>query len=111
MFLEKKHLSVLHARIRNNCSNLNNNLFNKHFRDNPFCNWCNETEGGERYFFHCNTYKNERHQFFEIARDFQPLTINILLYGNEALDNQLNIELFSAVQEYMKNTKGFDNYT
>ena len=31
----KRHLSVLHARIRNNCSNLNNDLFNNHPRDNP----------------------------------------------------------------------------
>ena len=58
---------------------------------------------GEHYLlvFHCNKYRNERHQYFEIARDFQPLTINILdvLYGNGTLNYQLNIELFSAVHK------------
>ena len=33
-----RYLSVLHARIRNNCSNLNNDLFINHLRDNPLCN-------------------------------------------------------------------------
>ena len=87
--------------------NLDNDLFNNHLRDNPLCSWFNETEDGEHYFFHCNKY--ERHQFFEIARDFQPLTINILLYGYETLDYQLNTELFSAVHEYIKSTKRFAN--
>ena len=107
--LEKRHMSVLHARIRNNCSNLNTDLFNNHLRDNPLCIWCYEIEDGEHYFFHCYKYRNERHQFFELARDFQPLTINMLLYFNETLDYQLNTELFSAVHGYIKNTKRFDN--
>ena len=34
-----RYLSVLYARIRNNCSNLNNDLFINHLRDNPLCNW------------------------------------------------------------------------
>ena len=32
----KRHLSVSHARIRNNCSNFNNDPFNNHLRDKPF---------------------------------------------------------------------------
>ena len=47
-------LSVVHARIRNNCSNLNNDLFIDHLCDNPLCNWCIEIEDGEHYFFNCN---------------------------------------------------------
>ena len=69
----KIHLSVLQARIWSNCSNLINDLFNNHIRDNPLCSWCNETEDGEHYLFHWNKYRNDRHKFFEIARDFQQL--------------------------------------
>ena len=61
------------------------------------------------YFFHCNNYRNERHLFFEAARDFQPLTTQLLLYGNEIVDNTLNSTLFRAVQDYIKSTKRFDN--
>ena len=32
----KKTSAVLHARVINNCSNLNNNLFNNHLREAPF---------------------------------------------------------------------------
>ena len=48
--------------------------------------------------------RNERHQFFELGRAFQPLTINILLYSYETLDYQLNIDLFIALHEYIMNT-------
>ena len=104
-----RYLSVIHARIRNNCSNLNNDLFINHLRDNPLCNWCNEIEDSEHYFFHCNNYRDERHLFFEAARDFQPLTTQLLLYGNEIVDNTLKSALFRAVHDYIKSTKRFDN--
>ena len=70
-----KYLSVLHARIRYNCSNLNIDLYINHLCDNPLCNWCNEIEDGEHFFFYCNNHRNERCAFFEIARYFQPLNI------------------------------------
>ena len=80
----------------------NNDLLDNHLRDNPLCSRWHEIEDGEHYFFHCNNYRNERHQFFEIARDFQPRTINLLLYGNETPNNQLNIVLLRAVHEYIQ---------
>ena len=46
---------------------------------------------------------------FEAARDFQPLTTQLLLYGNEIVDNTLNSTLFRAVRDYIKSTKRFDN--
>ena len=35
--LGNRYRSVLHARIRNNCSNLNHDLFTNHIRDDPLC--------------------------------------------------------------------------
>ena len=104
-----RYLSVIHARIRNNCSNLYNDLIINHLRDNPLCNWCNEIEDSKHYFFHCNNYRDERHLFFETARDFQPLTTQLLLYGNEIVDNTLNSTLFRAVHHFIMSTKRFDN--
>ena len=88
---------------------MNDNLFINHLRDNPLCNWCNVIEDGGHYFFYCNNYNNERRVLFEIARDFQPLNINVLLFGNGTLDNTLNSSLFREVHDYMKSTKLFDN--
>ena len=35
-----RYSSVMHARLRNNCSRLNNHLFRNRVRDNPLCDWC-----------------------------------------------------------------------
>ena len=32
-----RYTSVIHARLRNNCSSLNNDLLRNHARDNPLC--------------------------------------------------------------------------
>ena len=44
-----RYLSVLHAKIRNKCSNLNNDLFNNHLSPTPLCNRCQETEDAEHF--------------------------------------------------------------
>ena len=46
---------------------------------------------------------------FEIAKDFQSPTISFLLYDNETLKNQHNIEIFRVVHENVKITNRFDN--
>ena len=43
--------SVLHCRIRNNCSNLNSDLFLNHLRTNAVYEWDSEIEDSEHYFF------------------------------------------------------------
>ena len=45
-----RYLSVLHARLVNNCSNLNNDLFINHLCERPFCSWCNVIEDVKHYF-------------------------------------------------------------
>ena len=109
--LSKRHLLVLlQARIRNNCSNLQNDLFNKNLCNNPLCSWCNKIEDVKHYFFLCNKYSKEHRLFFKRAGVFQPFTTNLSLYDNDTLNNQLNIiALYSAVHEDIKNTKRFDN--
>ena len=54
-----KYISVLHARLRNKCSNLNNDLFINHIRDNPLCDLCGVVEDAIHYFFHCRRYTIE----------------------------------------------------
>ena len=34
-----RYSSVIHARLRNNCSSLNNDIFRNHVRDNPLSHW------------------------------------------------------------------------
>jgi len=48
--------SVINARLRNKCSDLNDDLFHKHVSDHNIYTNCLVPEITEYYLFHCNKY-------------------------------------------------------
>ena len=77
-------LSVLHSRLRNNCSNLNDDLFSNHLRPNAICENCgHEREDAEHYFMQCPSYTNERLLLFRATRHLHPLSVDTLLRGGK----------------------------
>ena len=102
-----RYISILHARLRNNCSNLNNDLFRNHLRDNPLCDLCGMLEDAIHYFFHCRKFTMERQVFNDTVRVFQPLSIDMILCGNFNLNMENNVVLFRAVHRYIHATKRF----
>ena len=76
-----RNISVLHARLRNNCSNLNEDLYQTHLRLDPMCECGNEIENAEHYFFKCSRYKDIRAWLFRATRAFHPLSVRKLLFG------------------------------
>ena len=50
-FFGDRYLSIMHCRIRNNCSNLSNGLYHNHLIPRPLCNCNLEIENAEQYFF------------------------------------------------------------
>ena len=104
-----RFLSVMHARIRNKCSNLSNDLCLNHLTQNPFCSCNSEIENAEHYFFRCSKYVNERITMFRETHSFHPLNLNKLLTGDSNLTIENNAKIFEAVQKYIKNTKRFSN--
>ena len=56
-------MSVLHARLRNNCSALNSDLFRNRIRNNPLYDLCDVAEDAYHYFFRCRKYSVERKVF------------------------------------------------
>ena len=96
-----RYISVLHARLRNRCSNLNNDLYINHIRD--------VVEDAIHYFFHCRRYTIERQVFNDTVEMLQPLSINLILFCNENWNFETNIVLFRAVQRYIQVTKRFNN--
>ena len=62
----QRYLSVLHARIRNYCSDLNYDLFSNHLRDDPFCNCIlHEYETAEHFILKCRFFKDQRLTLFK----------------------------------------------
>jgi hypothetical protein len=103
----KRQFSILLARIRNNCSNLNNDLYNNHLRHDSFCSNCGSVEDAEHYFFKCTMYRNQRLTLFYSTRPFHPLSPKMLLFGNENKSNDENEIIVEAVLTYIKDTKRF----
>ena len=102
-----RKLSVIHSRLRNNCSNLKNDLYNNHLIDSNLCTLCKVPENASHYFFECTLYTNERIQLFTELRCFHPLNCELLLFGNLNLTHEENISIVSAVHKYILNTKRF----
>ena len=102
-----RRLSVIHARIRNNCSNLNNDLFLNHLKLDSICDCRNGVENAEGYFFKCRRYSDIRIMLFQSTRTLHPLNTKKYLFGDENLNNDENHLLFEAVQLYIKQSSRF----
>ena len=104
----KRKFSILHARLRNFCSNLNQDLFDNHLRIDPSCSCLRDVETAEHYF-KCEHYTEQRIRLFRDTREFHPLNVNTLLLGKETLSDNDNSRLFHSVQTYIHSTGRFTN--
>ena len=102
-----RYSSVIHARLMNNSSSLNNELFRNNVCDNPLCEWCGVMEDASHFFFHCIKYIGERQIFNDTVRDFQPLIINLILFGSKNWNIETNMVLFRAIHRYIYVSKRF----
>ena len=103
----QRRLAVLHARLRNNCSDLKCDLFHNHLTDSLSCSCGYIMENAEHYFFECDNYRDSRLIMFRNTRNYHPLSLNTILYGKSTLNDDDNYFLFQAVQQYIKDTRRF----
>lgn len=99
--------SIIHARIRNNCSDLQFDLFQNHLSLNSSCSCGNNIENALHFFFECENYRIARIHLFRETREFHPLSLEYILYGKPSLSNNSNFLLFQAVHRYIKESKRF----
>ncbi|MCG7882888.1 MAG: hypothetical protein JAY96_15005, partial [Candidatus Thiodiazotropha endolucinida] len=102
-----RYLSVLQARIRNNCSNLNYDLFRNHLTDDPSCQCGFEIEDAKHFFFDCPNYAVIRIDMFRKTRNQHPLNTYSLLYGKQGSSDNDNFFLFQAVHQFIKDSGRF----
>ena len=96
----KRKFSIIHARLRNFCSNLNKDLFDNYLRFDPTCSCQRRAETAEHYFFKCEHYIDQIIRIFRHTHEFHPLNVNIFLQGKETLSDNDNSSLFHHVQTY-----------
>ena len=65
-------------------------------------------EDAIHFFFHCNKYIGGRQVFNDTVRDFQPLTISLILFGSEHWIIETKMVLFRATHRYIHALKRFD---
>ena len=99
----------MHAIIRNQCSNLNGDLFKNYFSNSKACSCGYKIEAMLTiFFFNCNKYIDKRIIMFRKTPAFHPRSAEALLFGKSSLsDNDNHVLLFQAVQQYIKDTGRF----
>ena len=98
---------IYHARIRNNCSNLNADLFNNFLKASPECPCGDTYEDAEHFFFKCPLYSTERLNLFIHTRQYHPLSVDKLCFGISGNHENDNKNLFAYVHRFIKDTKRF----
>jgi len=98
-------LSIIHARLRNDCSDLKRDLFLNHLSDHYICSHCIFLR--LQTIFHCTMYSNERLQLFRDTRRLHPSNCNILLFGNSTLTYSENINIINAVLQELETSHCF----
>ena len=77
-----RRLSILHVRLRNNCSDLNNDLYMNHLNASPACACGEGIENAEHSFFNCNRFDDHRLVLFRSIRSFHQLNTNVFAIVN-----------------------------
>ena len=70
-----RKLSVIHAHLRNNCSNLKHDLYRNFVEPDFSCRCGYSCEDANHYFFICSLYLNERVELFHSTVSYHPLSL------------------------------------
>ena len=97
---------ILLTRLRTNCSSLNFDLFVKNISDSPLC-LCGSIENAQHFFFHCTMYQAQRNELINAISPYQYPSLNLFLYGDLSMPQDVNSMIFEKVYKYIICTKRF----
>ena len=98
---------VFHVRIRTKCSSLNNNLYQKEINESPQSLSLRPCLNANHFLRKCHNNREQRVELVRAVSQHTSVTLQSLLFGNDSLPININIEIFEAVQTYIVNTKRF----
>ena len=97
---------ILLTRLRTNCSSLNFDLFVKNVADSPLCR-CGSIENAQHFFFHCTFYQAQRNELINAVSPYQQPSLNLFLFGDLSLSQEINKMIFEHVYKFITNSKRF----
>ena len=101
----KRRENINHAQLRLNCSKLNAHLFSLHVIDSPACLCGNNYEDSEHYLFRCPLHLEARQNMLQTLGnliDVNDVTTEILLYGGDNYDYEINCDIFECVHRFFE---------
>ena len=101
-----RKLSILHARLRHQCSSLNSDLYRINITNDPKCQCGSPYEDSIHYLMECPLYQNERYCLFRNLRETNK-NIETLLFGNDENSINENSNIFNKVRAYIRQIKRF----
>ena len=105
-FFGDRQTQIIHARLRNKCSCLNEHLYLKNIVQSPLCR-CGSVESTQHYFFECPFYRELRISLNDDISSITRVTLQVILYGDEDLDQPDNEKIFAAVHSYISQSRRF----
>ena len=104
----ERRLQVLHARLRTDCSSLNQHLLSRNIVDSPLCQ-CGVNETTKHYLFICPLFSVQRQVLFDSVTFITNWSLKTLLFGDNNLTMEQNKTIFHSVQLFISSTKRFAN--
>jgi len=106
-----RRLSMIHARLRMGCSNLNSDLCNLHIQDNADCLCGSQNENAEHFFFDCPLFRHPRNELMQYLDNLLPpntvINLELLLNGSDNFITNVNTDMFDAIHKYINRTVRF----
>ena len=93
-----REYQIIHTRLRNKCSSLNFDLFQKNLVASPLC----QCGGIEASLLGCTYYTIIRNKLFATIENFTTVSLDVLLFSAESLTFQENATVFLEVQSFIK---------
>ena len=103
----KRFINIIHTKLRHKCI-LHYDLYKRNITNTPFCS-CGQNEDVYHFFFACKKYSKARNNMFNqlFMLDLANIDTNLLLCGDVNLPLQININIFSAVHQFIEESTRF----
>ena len=103
----QRFAQIHHTRLRTYSSSLNNFLFRRQLVNSPLCE-CGDIEDMEHYILHCPRYNQFQQEMFDtVIRHFGTVSLELLLNGEVSAAYHDNVEVFSAVHDFIVRSRRF----
>ena len=100
-----RKINIILCQLRNECSNLNYDLYRDHLNDTPACRCGNEYESAQHYIMYCPLYTEQRQILITSINNPFYFTTEILLNGCNVSDNEINKHLLYCITKLIEDTK------